>query len=288
MSALDGIWRSLPLLREGCSALSVSPNGAHLCFDQTLYNDGSRAGRALIFGALDDQLAFVERRRVDVSQHEFGLIALDDDGGAVWFARGTMGGVAADCALREGAVDGWSHVGVHPVPFAKVPRELEHGYGASPVWSRDRRWLAANGLRNVVSVLFATDDSGEAQFREVKALPKLQTVADFSRDGSLVAIRSKKHFELRDVARWKKLLSVELAGPEDVLFSPSSKSVAVLRSTHPQVVIYDASTGAMLAESPESMPLVSMRHAAWVRDDAIVFNNGVIELPRSDVATPER
>jgi hypothetical protein len=274
MSARDGRWRSLPLLRESCSDLSVSPSGAHLCFDQHRYIDGAHAGRSLIFGSLDEQLAFVERRRVDVSQHEFSSVALDDDGGAVWFARGALGGLTADGAVRVGALDGWSHVGVYAVPFAKVPRELEHGNGARAVRSRDGRWLAANDLRNVVSVLFATKD-----FSELKALPKLQTVADFSRDGALAAVRSKKQIELRDVASWKKRAVIEHAASAYAIFSPLGRRIALIRDAHPQVVLFDVATGAKLAECPES---VFVRSPAWIRDDVIVFNNGVLELPMGE------
>lgn len=154
--------------------------------------------------------------------------------------------------------------GITPVPFEQVPRELRNGFEARIVLSRDRRWMAANDLRNVVSVVFATDG-----FVEHKALPKLSTVSDFSRAVSLALIRSKKSIEIRDTAKWKKLLSIAHAQVLYAMFSPDQSLLALLGDRAPSVAIHRVSDGLCVDALDRRL---TIRDPVWVSDR-------VIELP---------
>lgn len=264
----DDHWRYRALhvrVGAGCTHVSVSPNGTQLCLD---FNRHDGSGRELVFGTLNDALVFVEHRVVDVTQHRFGTAAVDDDGAALWVNHGVMHKLGVDGAVRTGPVEGWDSLGIHVLPLGQVPRALP--VGSFAVLSSDKRWLAVDNPKRGSVGVFATAD-----FQEVKVLAKLQMVSDFSRDGTLVAVLSKKQIEIRAVEKWKKLVVIPFQAGK-VCFSPDAQRLAVFQDVAPCVTIFDVATGNKLSEYPHAM---YVRAPVWVSDDVIVFNNGVLEVP---------
>ncbi|MBL8680205.1 MAG: hypothetical protein JNK05_13605 [Myxococcales bacterium] len=270
VSTMAERWRALPLSSHSTVGFAVSPNGARMALVTVRYDANNKASTSLRVGALDANLAWVEERCFELGDKTIVGVSIDDDGRVYGGAGGKLVRCDLDGTIHEGPTPGWSLLGVTAVPFEQTSSELRLGVSASVVSSRDRRWLAANNLRNVVSVVFATDG-----FVEHKVLPKLATVSDFSRDGSLAAIRSKTSIELRDTTTWKKLLSIPHSEVQYALFSPDQSQIALLRDRAPCLAIHRVSDGSLLGELDQ---WATIRAPVWVSDRLIVHSTGILVL----------